>query len=282
MSVISIPQSNFQALECLHTYKFLTVKQLQRLGVNGHEKSVSRTMKRFFDKRRFRREYVGQKNFPVVRGADTNLPSVYYLKYQGAKLLAEYYRIPVSEINYPLSEPAYRQDYYHRIHTVDVHIALRQWAERVGADVGVVDVYFDHVGNTRTGGKKNPLRKQTRIPLGKDEDGRFFEPDLIYLVTMPDGRRQFATVEIHNTRDVKRFLEQMETHAEAITTGAVGIHYEIEIDNRVRWVFWHEGTMFAAMKRIRASGDFEDLRHLIEFNTIDKVKKDFTDGWRPF
>lgn len=279
--LISIPDSNLKALEALGTYKFLTVPQMVRLGVNAHEQSVQRTLRRFKEKKRFPKLFVDKKDFGFIAGRG-NLHSVYYLTHHGANLLAEYWRVDHTSINYPKREPDFGRDYFHRWYTVDVHISLRQWAEVASVEVKFVHTYFDYVGSNRSKGK-NPLRNRTRIDLKGDS---FFVPDMVYLVTGPDGSQDLAVIEIHNTKDTKRFLEQMENHALAVQLGAVAQTYdqtkELEINNRILWVFSHDSTMLAAMKRIRQDRRFSALHQLVEFNTVKDVRKDFAAGWRHF
>lgn len=258
-------------------YKFLTVPQMVRLGVNAHEQSVQRTLRRFKEKKRFSKLFVNKKDFGFIAGRG-NLHSVYYLTEHGAKVLAEYWRVDPSTIHYPKREPDFGRDYFHRWFTVDVHISLRQWAVVADVEVKFVHTYFDYTGSNRSKGK-NPLRNRTRIDL---DSARFFVPDIIYLVAWPDGNKELAAVEIHNTKDTKRFLEQMENHALAVQLGAVTEMYGLAINNRIRWVFLHRSTMIAAMKRIRKDGRFMALRQLVEFNTVENVRRDFTTGWQHF
>ena len=68
----------------------------------------------------------------------------------------------------------------------------------------------------------------------------------------------------------------------SVALGAVAKAYELAINNRIRWVFSHESTMLAAMKRIRQHRRFAALHQLIEFNTVKGVRKDFTVGWQHF
>ena len=279
--LFSIPDSNLRALEALGTYKFLTVPQMVRLGVNAHEQSVQRTLRRFKEKKRFSRLFVDKKDFGFIAGRG-NLHSIYYLTDHGAKVLAEYWRVDPSTIHYPKREPDFGRDYFHRRYTVDVHISLRQWADVAGVKVEFIHTYFDYMGSNRSK-KKNPLRNRTRIDLKGDS---FFVPDMVYLVTWPDGSQDLAVVEIHNTKDTKRFLEQMENHAKAVQLGAVAQAYkqtkDLEINSRIRWVFSHDSTMFSAMKRIGQHRRFSALHQFVEFNTIKSVRKDFAAGWRHF
>ena len=275
--LISIPDSNLQVLESLHTYKFLATPQFVRLGINGHEQSVQRTLRRFRDKNRFPRLYVDKKEFGFVAGVG-NLHSVYYLTRHGAAILADYYRADIADINFPRGEPNFSKDYFHRWCTVDIHIALWEWAARSGARIEFVHTYFDHTGSNRARRIKDRLRPRTKIDLADDS----LVPDMIYLATLNSGEKYLAVVEVHNGRDSGRFLRQMVPHAQALAEGAVAETYGLTTNNRVRWVFEHANTMNASIQRIRQDKRFAPLRHLIDFNTIENVREDFTRGWQHF
>ena len=105
---------------------------------------------------------------------------------------------------------------------------------------------------------------------------------LIIFCLKPEKGFVMDLLEIHNTKDTKRFLEQMENHALAVQLGAVAEAYSLAINNRIRWVFSHDSTMLAAMKRIGQHRRFAALHQLVEFNTVKGVREDFTAGWRHF
>lgn len=273
MSVQWLPESNLRVLEHLATYRYLTVPQMITLGVAKHKSTIYSILKRF---KMLPRKLIEQKNFGLIPGKK-NIHSIFFLTRQGAKLLAEVYRIDSDQISYPKGVYVFQNDYFHRVATIDFHISLRQWAERLDVTVVSFDTYFDKTGSNR-GGSGGKLRAKTRFDLSD----RSFIPDVVYMILLPDGRPRLVTVEIHNGRDTGRFLKQMETHIEALEEGVVSIKHRVDFANSIRWVFEHESTMRAAMRRMGQRGDYDAFRPYIEFNTVSQVKADFSEGWEHF
>lgn len=273
MSVQWLPESNFKVLEHLGTYRYLTVPQMIALGVAKHKSTVYNVLKRF---KTLPRKLVEQKNFGLIPGK-RNIHSIFFLTRQGAELLAEMYRTDLAKISYPKGVYVFQNDYFHRVATIDFHISLRQWAERTGTTVVFFDTYFDKTGSNR-GGRGQKLRAKTRFDLSDQA----FIPDVVYMLLLPDGRPRLVTAEIHNGKDTGRFLKQMETHSQALEEGVISEKHRVDFANSIRWVFEHESTMRAAIRRIRQRGDYDAFRAYIEFNTIAQVKSNFAEGWQHF
>lgn len=274
MSLSSLPECNLRVLEHLATYRFLTVPQLQRLGIAEHRESVYRVLRRF---KTTRRKLVEKKDFGFSPGRG-NLPSVFYLSRQGAAFLADVHRADPSGIKYPKGVHVFERDYFHRMATIDFHIALRQWANQKGAIIDFFDTYFDKTGSNRGRRSGDKLRARTRVDLSD----RFFIPDAIYLYTTADGRKHLAVVEIHNGMDTGRFMRQMEPHIQALREGAVTDKYGLDFANRSQWIFEHQAAMHAALKRIRRRHAWHQYRPFVDFNTIENVRADFEGGWCKF
>lgn len=273
MSVAWLPESNLKVLEHLATYRYLTVPQMIDLGIAKHKPSVYNILKRF---KTLPRKLVEQKKFGLIPGKK-NIHSIYFLTRKGAELVAEVYRVELREISYPKGVYVFQNDYFHRVATIDFHISLRKWAEGTGSSVAFFHTYFDKTGSNR-GGVGGKLRAKTRYDL---KEGSFV-PDVVYLLHLPDGRPRLVTVEIHNGKDTGRFMKQMEAHIQALEEGAISVAHEVEFANSIRWVFEHEATMKAAMRRIRQKTDYQGFQPYIEFNTVKRIKEGFEVGWQRF
>ena len=263
MSLETIPESGLVTLEHLHTYRFLTVPQLVRLGVAQHKQSVYRVMQTLTGSRR---KYADSIDFGFVPGVG-KVPRLYYLTSRGARVLAELWRTDIRDINYPKGSRLFRRDYFHRVATIDVNMAVRSWAERCGGTVEFVDTYFDKLGSNRTAGPGGKLRAKTRAEVF----GKAFVPDMIYLVTLAGGSQDLSTVEIHNGRDSGRFMGQMEQHKDALRRGTLSHKYDLKLPCRVRWVFEFEATMKAAIRRMKAREDMQAYQRLVSFNTLENI-----------
>ena len=274
MSILSLPDSNLRVLEHLSVYRFLTVPQMIRLGVAKHKPTAYNILKRF---NTLPRKLVEKKDFGFIAGVG-NLHSVYYLTRQGAAFLADVIRLDPEEIKYPKGVHVFARDYFHRIATVDIHIAFRTWAAGAGAEVDFFDTYFDKTGSNRKKRSGAKLRAKTRVDLREG----YFIPDGIFMYTEPDEAQRLTVLEVHNGMDTGRFMKQVETHIVALEEGAVSEKYGLALPFRMMWVFELEAGLQAAIRRMRKRPDLEGFREYVYFNTIQNVRVDFTAGWRHF
>lgn len=202
-------------LEALETYRFLTVKQMVRLGISKSETSLRDKILRPLKTRR---------NAPIKAydlGRWQQLPHIYVLTNQGAKDLADYRQVPVSDIRWPVGGAQFSRTFHHRIAQVDFHIAFRQWAEAVGAEIEFVHMDFDKKGSQRSGGAI-PL---TRINLGH---GQYIISDGIFSFSI-NGQRMLYCLEIHNHTDTTRIINQLMAYAPALEKQIIARMYELNM-----------------------------------------------------
>jgi hypothetical protein len=261
----NISETSLKALEFLHTYQFLTVEQFLRLGLATYKESIRRILKRL---RTEKQPCVEKTDYGFVPGYG-RLSSIFYLTRWGAEILADYNRSDVSGIRYQKSRRLFQNDYFHRLYTVDYHITLREWVEKENALVDFFDTYFDKTYVGRAGNPARKLHARTRVTLPKG----FIVPDIIHGLTLANGNQRMTTVEIHNGRDTKRFLSQMERHAQALEHGAINEKYKRFIPYSVLWIFEHESTMQAAAKRLRQREDWQGFQGHITFNTLKNIRE---------
>ena len=273
MAVRWLPANNLLVLQHLAVYRFLTVPQLIGLGVAKHKSTVYDILKRFD---RFPRKLIDRKKFNFVSGRG-NIHMVLYLTRGGTELLAEHYGVDPGRIKYPRGQTIFVNDYYHRIATIDFHIALRQWAENAGATVDFFETYFDKTGSNR-GGVGQRLRAKTRVDVGKE----FFNADAIYRTTKSNGSQWLVIFEMHNGHDSGRFLKQLDIRLLALEEGSINDQYEFFDPCILECVFEHESTMRAVIKRVRQAEDLTGFREYVSFNTIENVRTDFAVGWQHF
>ena len=60
------------------------------------------------------------------------LAQIHYLTKRGALALADYHGVGIESIPYPAGQVQFSRDYFHRVEFINIHIALRQWAETTG------------------------------------------------------------------------------------------------------------------------------------------------------
>jgi hypothetical protein len=260
-----ISKTHVRIFEYLNTYRFLTAEQMLRLGVAKHVESVRRLLREL----QRDRSPIGKLEF-AVHPKKGRLPNIYHLTKWGASILAELYRIDVSSIYYPKSVRLFQQDYFHRISTVDYHIMLQKWAEKNSATLIHFDTYFDKTGYNRASAPQNRLTAKTRVSLSGEN---FFVPDIIALLRKNTGELSLRTIEIHNGYDTGRFLRQMENHIQALEYGSITDKYKLNVACHVFWIFEHESTMKAAIKRIKLKTDWCGFQKYVHFILLDEVRK---------
>ena len=274
MSVSWLPPSNLMVLRHLALYRFLTVPQLIRLGVAKHKPSVYKIIGRF---KTLPRKLIEQKNFAFNPGRG-NVHSVYYLTRQGAELLADVFGVDPSRIKYPRGQTIFEDDYFHRVATIDFHIAVRRQARKAGATITFFETYFDKTGSNRKKRSGDRLRARTRVGVGD----RFFNADAIYHYVPPKQQGMLAVFEMHNGRDTGRFMRQLSLRIDALEAGSINEKYQISDPCILQCVFEHESTMNAVIRRLQQQPDLEGFRDYVGLITIEEVRKDFSRSWRHF
>lgn len=244
-----------------------------RLGVARHKESLYRVLRRF---QKLGKSPIESKDFGFFPGVG-RVPSIYYLTKFGAGLLAEYLGCYQSEINYPKGVKIFQRDYFHRLYTIDFHIALRQQAEKENSKIILFETYFDKVGSNRNGAFSQPLKAKTKINF--PSSGEFFIPDIIFHSIPAEGKPSIYAVEIHNGKDTKRFLRQFETYVNALTEGVITEHFHLNIPARVAFVFEFDSAKKYAIQRAKQKKNIDAFYPYFSFNTIQNIQKDFSKGW---
>lgn len=266
--------NNLEVLKLLNRYRFLTNPQFLRLGLVTKRNSVPRIMERFeFEKN----PHIGQKDFGFIAGRG-RLHRLYYLQKRGAKLLAETLKLDEEEVAFEKVKPPFLQDYFHRIATIDFHIELDTFAERMRCEVDFFHTYFDTEGANRGTPPTGRLRRLTKVKVGKYH----LIPDAIFLLTDPQGKKHLFAVEVYNGHDTKRVVRQLQKHRLAQEEGAISLAYGLNMGYRVLLVFDQENALRSALQRVRETPDFAEMAPYFAFQSLDGVKQHFAQGWRFF
>ena len=113
--------------EALATYRYLTTHQMLKLKVSKSERYLYSALRNL---RNRKKATVGALDFGAMPTVG-RLPILYYLTEYGASILEDFGR-QWETIKYPKKARLFSRDYFHRIRTIDSHIALQQWAETNG------------------------------------------------------------------------------------------------------------------------------------------------------
>lgn len=269
MTFTVLPENPHRALEALAVYRYLTAKQLVRLGVAA---SVTVARDHVLKKLKAGRyPFIGTKDFGRWPGYG-RIPHVHYLTPRGVKYLAEVSGVPESSIKYPKGGVQFTRDLFHRLGTIDGYIALRTWAEANDYEISRADLYFDKTKGTR--GQNQVCA--SRLELGPRG---IIEPDGIFILTQGETKVPFI-LEFHHSDNTTRIAQQLNNHAYGIYLGALRQKYGIAINPIILSVYEHEAVMLSVMKRLRDAEGFDAFIKGFVFNTIARVRSDFTQGWR--
>jgi hypothetical protein len=264
-------------LRALATFTYCTIPQIARVVGVKNEKSVQNALLRM----RSVRPLVHKHEYAFNAGVG-RLHSVFTLAPAGVAVLAEILRTDPDSIYYPAMGVQYSRDYAHRKNFVDTHISIAAWANTHEAEIEFFDRYFRAEGGNHGGhptGTDSLVRReyQTRVVLVATRE--LIIPDGIFAFSQNDTSR-LAALEIHQGRETKKIMAQLETHIRAIEGSAIRKKYGREDANFVLSAYEHRETMQAVMKRFAALPNYREIRLAFHFATIDDVRADLMHAWQ--
>ena len=248
-------------LDALATYGLLTVAQGVRLGL-ANDKHVRERLNRFKKLGLARRLKTAKRMFPYV----------YWLTPKGAGVLQEL----AAESGQPCKVTARDVDYrpsehlLQRIGIVDCHIALRLWAEDVGAVVDEVRQEFD---------PHTKLGKALRL----EAVGRVYEPDALAMFRTPDGAAWLVAFEVETGGGSERldnFTKHLAARLDALEAATMERALKRQAGQkrgRMLFVFASE-AMQARAQKLAERSDGEAWR-LVHFNALPRLRRSFVEGW---
>lgn len=267
-------------LKYLAHYKYMTLGQLIKLDVGGKTYTSTRLKKL--------REagFVGVSQYGGVykSGGGGRAENINYLLPKGAKFLAENNNdFNIDKIHYPKNiDGIFRNDYFHRISTVNTQISFELWAKRLGYDVLFFDTYFHKLGSAKTAKDDNPLRSITRITFA---DNSFIEPDAIFAANA-ENKKYFFCLEVHNGNDVTRLIDALKRISRAIAQGLITNLYKeklgAEKSPRILCTLENEKMLHLVQKRMCNDTFFEPawMKQAFLLNVAQNVWDDFDNGWQ--
>ena len=283
----TITETQLRILERLSEYRFLTVGQLQRVGVAKNTQTIHRAIKAIHQGKKPLVNYAEFGTFPTIG----RLPRINYLTKYGAETLAEALQLDTAEINYPKGVKLFTRDYFHRIETIDLHILARTFCEAheaEGVQFDFFQAYFEHKGANHWGNPKKPKREALN-KINIDED-RAIIPDCIFQITDPKGKPWLFVGEIYRGHTTKRVHEQLGRYLTALEKGSINKLYNYSYKTPVLIVCESKNSMLALMKRLKNDTAFKHTENYFLFRTIRLVEhgdkkqviKEFATGWQTY
>lgn len=263
MSAEVISDLKVSVLQALARYRFLTAAQMLDSGIQATTGHLYATL----------REMRGKRASPIhhldfgVRPGIGRLPALYFLTENGAKILREAGQ--GDAIDAPRNVRLFNNDYFHRVATVDAHIALDKMAKTRGTRVNWCKRYFD-----RGIDRKRPA---TSVDV---EEGKSIVPDLVASITSEDDRERVFVIEICRKSSTQRVVEQLLAYPPALERQVLNKAFAYEHGIRVSALFDNMRALTLARTRLEREGKLsEALRGYFLFGTVEAFKIDPMGCW---
>lgn len=202
------------------------------------------------------------------------LQSVHYITAHSVELLRELYG-ETYPVRFPKGKHGlFQQDYFHRVHTIEVHIAIMKWAELNGIEVGYFCTYFDKLSS----GKDKGYRAESAIRLS---DNEYLIADAICLLKT-FAREELYAIEMYNGNDTHRVHGSLFQHLQALKKGQPSRQFGLKYGSRVLCVFEFDVYKVQAMKRLMEDERFANAKKHFLFKSLEELKTEDFFEWRLF
>ena len=271
--MIVIPPIQESILKALGKYKFLTSQQLWKLVGNKSLHVIYNDLKVLKER--------GFSDCIVYGGVSRSgtMAKLHYLTSKGARVTADIEGINIEQVKHPKStNTLVKNDFFHRIFTIDMMIAFDGWIAGTEYEVIFFDVYFDKTGSQRKQ-DDGALKGKTRVEIGKNN---FIDPDGIFLYRTKQ-KNELRILEVANGLDSKRIIQQIKNVVFASYQGHISEKYKVRTTPKILIAFEQPSTMQAVMKRLRTDdylGDFESLDNYLFFALQSEARENWAESWQ--
>ncbi|MEM8529159.1 MAG: hypothetical protein AAGG68_31295 [Bacteroidota bacterium] len=191
-------------LRALAHYKYLTVSHIVELGIS---QSLDKNRKRFLAL--YERGLVDRQMHQSVKKkgkkiARTREKYLRYLTLNGARLLDTHTELELQNIKYSKKKNEWLQnDYFHRISTISIHIALDKRVEESSGSQAQTLLYYHSQKNPTS----NRFEIETRLQVNESQH---YTPDLIYSYFDAQNQPQIYCIEVYKGNRVGYIIQQLE------------------------------------------------------------------------
>lgn len=253
-----------QILEELAKHRYLSYKQMLKIGIDKHSSNLSTACTRLSESK----PSLIQK---IAHGA--GFAARWYLTSKGRDYLMEHHDYLATEINNPPNET--KTDSMHQKHhfgLVNCYLELKHACEELDLKLEFADYDFDQVNNLKD---NNNQRAKNAINRTKKE---FIIPDLIFSIQTPRDKELFL-LELENGSSSMKSYKKCLEHRQAIFMKSANEKYDFHSGYRTLWIFEKESTMKATIKKMKADSLFDKLTEYYLFIPISSIKDNFFEGW---
>jgi len=266
----SLTETEERIIEAIATFRFLTPKQMTRVGVTKNKRHLYNTLAGL---RKPARKLVWMFDYGTAIGLG-RLPTVYVLTPFGAALLANEIRRDGEIIPVHKKKPRkVNSQYLHRLYCVDFHIAFWLWAREAGAAIDFFHAYYDPWVREGGSGSRVP---QTHMRL---KNGQTFIPDAVLSFTMPDGVQRVCLFEMWRGRPTYVSTERNLMITKAIEERVIERTFNYDHEPRILSVFDNARGMELVQERLAGMAAFTPFSPLFFDKTCEEVEATFVEGW---
>lgn len=269
--LLKLSLSQSQILEALAKYKFLTTGQLLQLGIMSDRANLNKQIALL---RKYYKPLIASITFGVHPQLG-KLENIHHLTAFGAGVLWEQYGEQYA-VRFPKGggNGLFRQDYFHRIHTVTIHIHFEQWAKQNFMEIVYFRTYFDKIAT----GKENGYRAETMIKMDEKE---YLIADAICLLESV-RRKELYAIELYNGNDTNRVYHSLFQHLKALNNGEPSGRFGLQYGSRVLCIFEWDSYKLQAMKRLQEDARFAAALEHFLFLSLEEMQAHSLKEWRAF
>lgn len=252
-------------LFALSKFKFLTYRQMVRLGIDNHISNLSKLVGELANDKR-----------PLVQKIPHRIGSEVkvYLTKRGKNILVDFYELEESQIHFQKGTMyTDTQDQKHRTSIIDLHISLDQACKDNNVELLFCDRYFDFTGSNRI---NRDLKSKTAIIY---EGQKTIKADMVFML-QTDKQKELYLAELERGKNTQKAIEKCIRHGQAILKASANENYDFHSGYRTLWIFEYESIMQACMTRIMK--DVPMLHSMSEyflFKSLDKTDTGFFQDW---
>lgn len=252
--VISLSPVEEAVLLALARYRYLTPKQMMAAGVCRDQRNLYTVLSRLLSvakrngaKAERRPRYIGELDFGVDDSKAGHRAGrrarMYYLTKLGAEI-AELAQPDLGEVSFPIRVTKFTSDYWHRVRTIDFHIALTQWAEHNNQELVWFQGYYDWSRRSQ-GVRPHPV---TRVQTSQ---GGFY-PDAIFLLRDATAIERLFAFEMANGMQTKRVAEKFRAYCRALNERTMHQNFGFPKNQGIRivWLFEHQRQLELVCDRL--------------------------------
>lgn len=167
-------------------------------------------------------------------------------------------------------------DYHHRRHYVSAHIAVRQWAARVGAKIDFWHHYYQSDPHRPKLHGRPPSINRVHWEETKRQDAT---PDGLLGITY-QGKSRLFVLELHHRTPTKLVTEQLYRDFRAgRAIRAKFIDYPVASDPFVLSVFTDANDQRNAQTHVLAQRTFDPVAKGLLFTSVPELSEHFAEAW---